>query len=117
MSHHSNQFLSKPEGKTLEFKQDMSSPKGVLKTLVAFANTAGGRLVIGITDDKKVIGLMLQLGAQSNSQPMDTDKRPSQKAMSKNLSGKQKNGPLKRPSQERNKRAQLKGPLKRPCQK
>ncbi|MCG7847734.1 MAG: ATP-binding protein, partial [ANME-2 cluster archaeon] len=34
-----------PEGKTLEFKQDLSSPKNMLKTLVAFANTAGGRLI------------------------------------------------------------------------
>ena len=57
MIHHTKKFLSQPEGKTLEFKQDMSSPKGLLKTLVAFANTAGGRLVIGVTDDKKVIGI------------------------------------------------------------
>lgn len=38
------------EGKTLEFKRDLSSPKPLLKTLVAFANTAGGRLVIGIAN-------------------------------------------------------------------
>ena len=33
--------LGKPEGKTLEFKRDLSSPDGVLKTIVAFANTSG----------------------------------------------------------------------------
>jgi len=44
-----------PEGKTLEFKRDISSPKNILKTLVAFANTAGGRLLIGIEDDSREV--------------------------------------------------------------
>ena len=35
-------LLSSPEGKTLEFKRDLSSPTPILKTLVAFANSAGG---------------------------------------------------------------------------
>ena len=50
-------LLTLPEGKTLEFKRDLSSPKPLLKTLVAFANSAGGRLVIGVDDAKKVIGV------------------------------------------------------------
>ena len=50
-------ILTRPEGKTLEFKRDLSSPKPMLKTLVAFANTAGGRLVIGVDDDKQVVGV------------------------------------------------------------
>ena len=50
-------LLQQPEGKTLEFKRDLSSPKPILKTLVAFANTAGGRLIIGITDDHQLIGV------------------------------------------------------------
>jgi len=36
------QLLSSPEGKTLEFKRDLSSPKPVLRALVAFANIYGG---------------------------------------------------------------------------
>lgn len=43
-------YLQTPEGKCLEFKQDLSSPRNLLKTLVAFANTAGGRVVIGVED-------------------------------------------------------------------
>ncbi len=43
-------LLKRPEGKTLEFKRDLSSPEGVLRTLVAFANTAGGTLLIGVED-------------------------------------------------------------------
>lgn len=44
------EILTRPEGKTLEFKRDLSSPDGVLKTLVAFANTAGGMLLVGVED-------------------------------------------------------------------
>ena len=44
------QVLTMPEGKTLEFKRDLSSPKNIIKTLVAFSNTAGGRLLIGVED-------------------------------------------------------------------
>jgi predicted HTH transcriptional regulator len=46
------------EGKTLEFKRDLSSPKNMLKTLIAFANTAGGCLIIGVEDEsREVIGV------------------------------------------------------------
>jgi len=46
-------ILLRPEGKTLEFKRDLSSPEKILSTLVAFANTAGGLLVIGVEDGTK----------------------------------------------------------------
>lgn len=45
------------EGKTLEFKRDLSSPTKPLRTIVAFANSAGGRLVIGVDDDRTVVGV------------------------------------------------------------
>lgn len=44
------ELLKRPEGKTLEFKRDLSSPAGVIRTVVAFANTAGGTLLIGVED-------------------------------------------------------------------
>lgn len=43
-------ILRRPEGKTLEFKRDLSSPAGFLRTVAAFANTAGGTIVIGVAD-------------------------------------------------------------------
>jgi len=43
-------LLKRPEGKTLEFKRDLSSPDGVLRSLVAFANTSGGAVLIGVED-------------------------------------------------------------------
>ena len=46
-------LLKQAEGKTLEFKRDLSSPKNLLKTLVAFANTAGGKVIIGVEDKNR----------------------------------------------------------------
>jgi ATP-dependent DNA helicase RecG len=60
------QLLSEAENKTLEFKRDLSSPKPLLKTLIAFANTAGGRLIVGVGDDKTVIGF---------EKPLDEEER------------------------------------------
>lgn len=45
------EIITLPEGKTLEFKRDLSSLKPILKTLIAFANTAGGTLIIGRDND------------------------------------------------------------------
>lgn len=41
-------LLKQPEGKTLEFKRELAAPDGALKTIVAFANTAGGTLLVGV---------------------------------------------------------------------
>ena len=51
-------LLKQPEGKSLEFKRDLSSPDGVLKTIVAFANGSGGVLLIGVLDaSRRVAGV------------------------------------------------------------
>jgi len=50
-------LIASPEGKQVEFKRDLSSPKPIAKTIVAFANSAGGTLIIGVTDSKEVIGI------------------------------------------------------------
>jgi predicted HTH transcriptional regulator len=53
-----SEVLRAPEGKDLEFERDLSSPKGVARTLVAFANAAGGRLVVGVEDGtRNVVGV------------------------------------------------------------
>jgi predicted HTH transcriptional regulator len=57
-------LLALPEGKTLEFKRDLSSPKPLRRTLVAFANTAGGTLVIGRDDGGAIIGVPDVLAAE-----------------------------------------------------
>ncbi len=59
------EVLRKPEGKTVEYKRDLSSPDGLLKSIVAFANTAGGILAIGIEDGtRRVVGVPDVLAAE-----------------------------------------------------
>lgn len=43
-------LLKRPEGKTLEFKRELSGSDELLKTVVAFENTAGGTLLLGVED-------------------------------------------------------------------
>ena len=52
-----SELLKQAEGKTLEFKRDLSSPRNILKTVTAFANTAGGVLLIGVDNDRKLVGI------------------------------------------------------------
>ena len=59
------ELLKLPEGKTLEFKRDLSSPEGILRTIVAFANTAGGTLLIGVEDGtRRVRGIVMPVDAE-----------------------------------------------------
>jgi predicted HTH transcriptional regulator len=50
-------LLKQPEGETLDFKQGISSTIKIAKTIIAFANTRGGKIVIGISDNKKIVGI------------------------------------------------------------
>ena len=50
-------YLRLDEGKTLEFKRDLSSARNILRTVSAFSNTSGGTILIGIEDDRTVSGL------------------------------------------------------------
>jgi len=55
-------LLTANEGKTLEFKENCRSMHSILRTVAAFANTAGGTVVIGIRDkSKEVVGLLNSL--------------------------------------------------------
>ncbi len=60
-------ILRRPEGKTLEFKRDLSSPRGFLRTVAAFANTAGGTVVIGVADRTRDV--------RGVGSPMDLEER------------------------------------------
>jgi len=52
-----NRIAEKGENQTVEFKKKVDFPEKVLKEVVAFANTEGGNLFIGIEDDGIVSGL------------------------------------------------------------
>ncbi len=66
--------LRRPEGKTLEFKRDLSSPEGVLRTVVAFANTAGGVILVGVEDGTRhVRGVADPFGLEERITSLITD--------------------------------------------
>ena len=62
------ELINKGEGKTIEFKKSMrwdyhqnklnkDLEHEVIKTIAAFANTNGGHLLIGVTDNRDIVGL------------------------------------------------------------
>lgn len=60
--HHSNHrqlmmWIQEGEGVFQDFKKTISSQIKIAKTLVAFANTRGGRLIIGVNDQGKITGI------------------------------------------------------------
>ena len=68
-----NNIITKSDGKTLEFKRDSASPTLLMKTLVAFANTAGGRLIIGVGDDRQIVGLKAPLDEEERLRSLIAD--------------------------------------------
>ena len=50
-------FIRQREGEALEFKRELPARDGLLKTVVAFANTSGGKLLLGVDDTGSVWGL------------------------------------------------------------
>ncbi|MGH2833127.1 MAG: RNA-binding domain-containing protein [Solirubrobacteraceae bacterium] len=52
-----DQLITQPEGSTLDFKRDLSSLQKVVKTIAAISNTANGTVIVGVDDDKTVVGL------------------------------------------------------------
>ena len=49
--------VSDGEGLRSEFKRKLSEPEKILKEVVAFANTDGGYLIIGVDDNKTILGI------------------------------------------------------------
>jgi ATP-dependent DNA helicase RecG len=65
-------FLETQEWRSFECKRDAIDPSKLLETVVAFANTDGGLIVIGLEDpnkeqgDKRLIGISENLDNVSN---------------------------------------------------
>ncbi len=52
------ELLARPESKTVEFKENTLSIQKIVQTIIAFANTAGGTLIVGIKGTtKEVVGV------------------------------------------------------------
>ena len=50
-------LIARGEGARLEFKRSISAAHRIARTLVAFANTSGGTLLIGVADDGAILGV------------------------------------------------------------
>lgn len=51
------ELVRQGEGDTLEFKLKSNHPERIIREVVAFANSGGGKLLIGVGDDKTIKGL------------------------------------------------------------
>lgn len=51
------EILKQDEGVQLDFKHSIKNQVKIAKTMIAFANTLGGMIVIGISDKKQIIGI------------------------------------------------------------
>jgi predicted HTH transcriptional regulator len=60
-------LLMRSEGKTMEFKRDLSFPDGVSRSIVALANTVGGTLLAKLLEH----ALVMEVGTS----PQDPKRR------------------------------------------
>ncbi|MCX7797662.1 MAG: putative DNA binding domain-containing protein [Melioribacter sp.] len=51
------ELIEAGEGIHVEFKQRFSTYEKIAKELIAFANTSGGYLILGVDDDKSIYGI------------------------------------------------------------
>jgi predicted HTH transcriptional regulator len=56
-SHYIKNLIAKGEGQQLDFKYEVGNSPKIAKTLVAFANTDGGTLLIGVKDNGNIVGV------------------------------------------------------------
>ena len=49
--------IQKGESKILELKEKLPKKSNIAKTVIAFSNTAGGKLIIGVTDKREIVGI------------------------------------------------------------
>ncbi len=61
MSSSTIQLIKKGEGLNTEFKRTIGSPYKIAKTIVSFANTSGGVLLVGVGDNGEILGVESEL--------------------------------------------------------
>ena len=52
-----NQLVKQGEGFMLEYKREIPSPHRIAKLMVAFSNSRGGKLLVGVNDQGEVSGV------------------------------------------------------------
>jgi len=76
MSRYIRQLISQGEGQTLDFKYEISDASKIARSLAAFSNTDGGKLLIGVKDNGNITGIhseeeyyMIEAAAQLYCKP------------------------------------------------
>lgn len=76
MSHYIKNLIAEGEHQQLDFKFEISDSKKIARSLVAFANTDGGRLLVGVKDNGAIAGVrsdeefyMIETAATLYTQP------------------------------------------------
>ena len=76
MSNYIKNLITKGEHQQQDFKYEISDSRKIARSLVAFANTDGGRLLVGVKDNGAIAGAdpneefyMIQAAAQMYSKP------------------------------------------------
>jgi len=44
------ELINNGENKRVEFKEQLPKNESIVKTIISFSNTSGGKLIIGVTD-------------------------------------------------------------------
>ena len=61
-------IISRGEDSRLQFKEDLRSTDQLAAEMVAFSNSEGGRILVGVSDKGKVIGIP---SSEVGDQPVD----------------------------------------------
>lgn len=76
MAHYIHKLIEEGERRQLDFKFEISDSRKIARTLVAFANTDGGKLLVGVKDNGRIAGVrseeeihMVEAAAQMYCKP------------------------------------------------
>jgi ATP-dependent DNA helicase RecG len=50
-------LIQQGENKRVEFKEQLPKNESIVKTIIAFSNTSGGKLIIGVNDNREIVGI------------------------------------------------------------
>lgn len=53
------QWIAEGEGSMLDFKKNITSAPKIARSIVAFANSRGGNIVVGVEDNGRIVGVNL----------------------------------------------------------
>jgi predicted HTH transcriptional regulator len=59
---HLRELIAGGESLTVEFKRKFTSEEKIAREVAAFANSSGGYLMIGVDDDKRIVGVQSEKG-------------------------------------------------------